>query len=881
MNLKTKRSNSIMRYRPFLFPLISGLLACLFGEPSAKATVPEGHWMLDETSGTIAADSSGNGNDGTYVNGPTLGVAGIRGKAAELNMVDIDDRIDLPNTVLDGAMAASVAFWIKTTRTGAASLLSGANAAQDNAFIILFTNSTNLSLRKDFYSVNVTIPSVSDNEWCHFIWTWDGDTNTATLYRNGLLFSSQVMSGSTGVQIDIDPGRLLLGQEIDCVGSCSKVVAGSLDDVQIYRRVLSAVEIAAIYDGLVGYWKLDETTGTVAADSSPQGHDGTYAGGPTLSVGGAYPGDVLTAVDFDGTNDHVDLPDMNLDFSYGFSAAFWVKPSASPGSGQGYAFLDLSNGQDVDEIWLGWFNTVGFQLYMTDTADGSSLRTIEDNTGFEVGKWVHCVATVDLAGNATLYRNGEVTKSGFFTSIPTNVLRTQNALGTSAWNDNFPGNLDDVRLYNRPLSATEVSELYGLTGHWKMDEGVGTTAADSTGFANDSTLSGATWTTDCAGKNSLAFDGINDTATTSATFDPPATGTVAFWMQASGTPTVRQRIFGVNGNWEARLETTGKISFDLGASPFVGNEPFATDVVDDQDRWYHIVAAFNESDDSYEVYVNGELQASGISPVNLVAQSAGILSFGTRTGSSENWNGSLRDFRVYNRWLDASEISKLSGLAGYWKLDETSGTVAVDSSLNGNDGTYTNGVLINQTGNVDQAADFDGTDDYVGVADNPSLQMDDTFSLSAWIRADSSANVNQMIINKEGEYELSLFPGGKLYWGVTNTDPGWSWHDTGHVVAIGKWTHVAMTYDNGTVNTYANGVLVDTYSGSGAVGDQYPSLNELRIGGRMNNPPGKYFDGRIDDVHVFSRVMCPEEVFGQYKEGRPAGVRILKWVEVR
>ncbi|NOY30300.1 MAG: LamG domain-containing protein, partial [Planctomycetes bacterium] len=372
-----------------------------------------------------------------------------------------------------------------------------------------------------------------------------------------------------------------------------------------------------------------------------------------------------------------------------------------------------------------------------------------------------------------------------------------------------------------------------------------------------------------------------DTATTNTAFDPPATGTVAFWMQSSGTPVVRQRIFGVNGNWEARLETTGKISFDLGASPYVGNEPFATDVVDGQDRWYHIVAAFNESDDSYAVYVDGELQASGTSPVNLVTQSPGILTFGTRTGSGENWEGSLRDFRIYDRWLTKDEISDLSGLAGYWKLDETSGTLAVDSSPNGNDGTYTGGVLLNQSGQVDQAADFDGTDGYVSVADDTSLQMDAVFSVSAWIRADESTNVNQMILNKEGEYEIAIFPGGEIRWAVMNTDPGWAWHATGHVITVGKWTHVAMTYDNGTVNTYANGMLVDTYNGSGVVGDQYPSLNELRIGGRSNNPPGKYFDGLIDDVRVFSRVMCPEEVFGQYKGGRPAGIRILQWVEVR
>lgn len=143
----------------------------------------------------------------------------------------------------------------------------------------------------------------------------------------------------------------------------------------------------------------------------------------------------------------------------------------------------------------------------------------------------------------------------------------------------------------------------------------------------------------------------------------------------------------------------------------------------------------------------------------------GILAFGTRTGNSEYWQDALRDFRDYNRWLSGSEISTLSGLVGYWKLDETSGTVATDSSPLDNDGTDTNGVLLNQPGNVNLAAKFDGLDDYVAIIDAPSLQMDDSFSFFARICADNSSNLNRMILNKEGEHELAVFPGGELRWG--------------------------------------------------------------------------------------------------------------------
>ena len=695
---------------------------------------------------------------------------------------------------------------------------------------------------------------------------------SGTTAGTGEIDSDPRFTGNNSYYLDLESPAINAGLDAQNIAD---------DDLDGRSRPLGSAWDLGCFEASGAYWKLDETSGTTAAEQVSS-LDGTYTGGALLNQPGPYPGRGAIAVELDGTDDHIDLPSADFDFSNGFTISTWVRPTAAPGSGAFYGFVGLSNGAGVDEVWFGWVDAVGLQLYLTDTVDSSSLRTIEDNTDFEIDKWVHVVATVDATGEATLYRNGQVTKTGFNVSLPTNQIRSQNFLGKSVSNDHFPGSIDDVRLYPRQLTAEEVAYLYGLVGHWKMDEGLGTTAADSSGMANDATISGASWVTDCSGTTALAFDGTDDVAATGSAFDPPAMGTVAFWMQASGTPTVRERIFGNGGDWEARQETTGLISFDLGASPFVGNEPFSTaDAVDFDDSWYHVVAQYDDSDDSYAVYVNGELTASGISPVDLVEQASAILSFGTRTGSTEYWEGALRDFRVYNRWLSNSEIGELSGLVGYWKFDEISGTVAADSSPNGNHGTYTGGVTLAEPGNNNFAAGFDGSDDYVGVPDDSTLQMDDVFSLSVWVRTEASTNVDRMILNKEGEYEIAVDPGNELKWAVKNTDPGWTWVNTGYIVPLGKWIHIAMTYNSGTVNVYAEGVLVDSYAGSGSIGDQYSSLNELRIGGRSNNPSGKYFDGRVDDVRVYKRVLCPTEVFAQHRGGRPAGIRIIRWVETR
>ena len=80
--------------------------------------------------------------------------------------------------------------------------------------------------------------------------------------------------------------------------------------------------------------------------------------------------------------------------------------------------------------------------------------------------------------------------------------------------------------------------------------------------------------------------------------------------------------------------------------------------VDTPGQWYHIAAVFSSTDNTYEVYVDGVLSKSGSAALS--PQSAARLSFGTRTGSSEYWEGRLDDLRIFGRRLTADEISGLA-----------------------------------------------------------------------------------------------------------------------------------------------------------------------------------------------------------------------------
>jgi RHS repeat-associated protein len=201
-----------------------------------------------------------------------------------------------------------------------------------------------------------------------------------------------------------------------------------------------------------------------------------------------------------------------------------------------------------------------------------------------------------------------------------------------------------------------------------------------------------------------------------------------------------------------------------------------------------------------------------------------------------------------------------SGLVGRWNFDENSGTAASDSSGSGYTGTLTSGAGWN-VGQNGSAVSLDGVNDYVQVGAQSSLVMTSAASLSAWIYptgAGSDATYGGAIVVKEGEYVIARYPNGTIQWGFANSNPGWSFINTGYVAPLNQWTHLAVTYDNGTIKTYANGTLVHTYNGSGAIGDAITGQNDFRIGGRQ--AISQHFQGRIDDVRVYNRALTASEV---------------------
>ena len=212
---------------------------------------------------------------------------------------------------------------------------------------------------------------------------------------------------------------------------------------------------------LVGHWPLDETSGIDAADASGNGHTGTLTGGPTWTMGR-----INGSLRVDGVNQYVDMGDV-LDLSGAFSYAAWVQAEsfASPTP----TIIAKYNGSVGIQVWLG-LNGTNVELNIYDSTLGGYLTRRSSITSLGVKRFYHVVATYDGTTSHTgirLYLDGvqvDNTGSNTGTFVQMRDISDPLQIGSSKNNNTqtffWHGLIDDVRIYTRQLSATEVMELY-------------------------------------------------------------------------------------------------------------------------------------------------------------------------------------------------------------------------------------------------------------------------------------------------------------------------------------------------------------------------------------------------------------------------------------
>jgi hypothetical protein len=207
-------------------------------------------------------------------------------------------------------------------------------------------------------------------------------------------------------------------------------------------------------NGLVAHYPLDETTGSVAADATGHGYDGTVSGDATWADGGLTLG---------GTNGHVKLPnDMMAGLeAITVSSTVWVDPTqATP-----YFIWGLGN-TDGGGTGNGYLFTTG-NAYRASIATGNwtTEQTVTSGANLARGAWRTLTYTLTPGGIATLYLDGvKVGEKTGVTIDPGDIgdgWTTANYIGRSVYSADryLKGKVGDFRIYNRALSAAEVTDL--------------------------------------------------------------------------------------------------------------------------------------------------------------------------------------------------------------------------------------------------------------------------------------------------------------------------------------------------------------------------------------------------------------------------------------
>jgi hypothetical protein len=725
----------------------------------------------------------------------------------------------------------------------------------------------------------------------------------------------------------------------------------------------SAFNNLTLDSGLVGYWKLDEGTGTVAKDSSRFGNDGTLTNmdGSTDWVTtntGTTTFYNPYALDFDGSDDDINLGRPLI--AAAGTISFWLKTSESTA----FARPLSDAGGQVYVRFRGSTGTLEAQLN-----DGGTNFTSTSTLVVNDDEWHHVVITWDST-TLRLYVDGA--EEG---TIAAGAIADVTTYDMSVGFDGGAGYIemlaDDVRIYDRALSASEVSALAAGSAGGGSGRYVLGAALDVNGDLGlyDSTLdvSASNYGINLAGNlmnsgdftkrsGTVTLDGTSQTLSGSTVFNNltktvASADTLSFdWtarQSASGTLTLNGasanllslRSTNTGSGWNVLLDgdagsqtllyldvkdsigsggaalAAGLTSTDSGNNTnwTFGRTAAVWDAGGADNNWstaanwnIDTVPTANEIvifdatgqsdstiDSSFVTTISGlKLGAAFTGTVTLGVplgiSGSLVLSGGTLDVSASNYDLNVtgdfdqraaatftaRSGTVYMTGTGdtltlsgSSAFNNLtldSGLVGYWKLDEGTGTNAKDSSRNGNDGTLTNmdgstDWVTTNTGTTTfynpYALDFDGTDDYVDVNALPTTQVDN-WAMSAWIYPrDNSTNRQAGVYLGDADTDgYGIMVSGNTAGRISVLHGAIAWNDSNTSYTQDAWQNITAVRNGGTLTLYKDGTaLTPTFTNTPVT----PTV-ELRIGDDIS--ANSNANALIDDVRIYNRALSASEV---------------------
>jgi hypothetical protein len=623
---------------------------------------PVAAYSFDEGEGSTVEDLTGNGHTGT-IHGAKWTTRGRYGDALEYYAPE-EDYVSIPASEgLDGSEELTVEAWVRPTVTdpyyGEIVMKEREETGPSYSWTLdrHETEPAGFFMRTEEGMVAGGKGSLPLHTWTHVAMTDDGAHNR--LYVNGELVDTEPAIPFDG------HGEIRIGGN----GVFGQYFYGRIDEVRIYERALSGGELqvdkaAAIQtpqQGPVAAYSFDEGEGGTAEDLTGNGHTGTIEG-PEWTDRGKYG----KALSFDGENDCVTVPESSeLDLGEEFTLESWVKPEGE----LKHDPIVFKEGEGFPSYALGIGIPHSGKAEGVIGQEGKGHENIYSSESVQAKVWSHLALTYDGA-KLRLYVNGELVADETVENPDSGSPGPLTIGCDELYGTYFKGKIDEVRVYNRALDASEVATdkaaaiqtpQQGPIAAYSFDAGEGETVEDVTGNEHDGTIEGPEWTDRGKYGDALAFNGEAEDCVTvpeSEELELSEEMTLEAWVKA-GSPTEDDPIIfkegygGIGYAMGLGVSSAGKPDGLIGEG---GGEfesvtaPYAIEA----NVWTHL--AFTYDGAHMRLYVNGELVATK-------TQSSGPLAAGgsLRIGCSGIWeegfDGRIDEVRIYDRALGAAEVA--------------------------------------------------------------------------------------------------------------------------------------------------------------------------------------------------------------------------------
>ncbi|MEV7034182.1 LamG domain-containing protein [Streptomyces sp. NPDC093272] len=665
-------------------------------------------------------------------------------------------------------------------------------------------------------------------------------------------------------------------------------------------------------------WQLDEAGGASAAQGSAPERTAELRGGATPGVAGAKG----AAVSFDGVDDYAVTDIPTVDTSTGFSVSAWAKLSTMP---DGAAIVAAQPGEHAPGFELYYskaYDRWVFNQYKADASDAGIARAMQASAGsVKAGAWTHLVGTYSATSDELkLYVNGELAGTTAYDS-PWDARRGLQ-IGAGSYDGQpgsfFPGAIDELQIFDKPLSAGEVTRLHGkeslISGRparavFSMDEPAGVTKL--TGKAEVPSarfVGGATPGQPGLDGKALTLDGTDDYATTGRPLlNNQRSFAVSAWAKLPKTKPDHAAIIATQaGTHKPGIELYYSAYYDRWAvNQYSADSSDATPIramqADGQtaygDTWTHLVGVHDTVANKLTLYVNGVKAGETDLQADWYAGGAVQIGAGSYDGQPGSFfPGQIDDVRLFDRPVSVGEVQQLFKqrpvLKGRWMFEQSSGTTVTspDDSPEGRAMTLNGGAQLGAGMIGDHGLQLDGVNDYAATASMP-IDTSASFTVTAWAQAAATPSHNAAVVSGEGTnqsaFDLRFVPDAKDPVGLgrwelavpdkDGTDASVELVDNTEFYNVTDWNHLAVTYDGFTkeARLYVNGILQEVAckddDGDGAADESgctdllawaedvltFKAGKSFQVG---HSKSGEYFPGVIDDVWAFQGALNDSQV---------------------